>query len=233
MSSAKAIRVGRKEKADCISADGFKNPILGLEINLIKQLQAVDSNSSGVSFQKRKILLDALQNLADTNLGYKKPLERAISCWRPKLQNTNNSEFAAVSNLLSSQEEYKEARLRLMDQAKINETLTDELKQVEEETERLNLETRQMRERLYNQSDHFSHVRKLSGEMHSLKKAFDEMFIVKSNEDDVNDRFKEISDENDQLRTQLATLKFELEICSQINKRLGFNDQKDPASIIV
>ena len=87
-------------------------------------------------------------------------------------------------------------------------------------------ETISMKTKLFKESDHFAKARKLTEEMNQLKKSFEGMFEHK-NEEEITGKFAKMAAENDKLRTDLARMKFELELCTQISKRMKFIDQRE------
>lgn len=229
--SARTIRVGtsgRSTKPTTPRPESFKNPILGLEVNLIKELQEVETNFHGASYQKRKILLDTLEALANTNLGFKKQILLALRSWRPpeKPYPGENEEVEAVTDLIRTQKELKGAQDKLTTQKAKVDALKKELEELRSDTARLVNETKDMKEKIYSRSDHFSRARKLNEEMHSLQESFNAIFEPKD-DNQLTGKFADLARENDELRKQLGVLKFGLEVSSQITKRLQFIEKRN------
>ena len=226
--TARTIRVSSRGKTPSTPrVEQFKNPILGLEVNLIKQLQEVEKQYHGASYQKRKILLDTLEALANTNTGFRKQILYALNSWRkPPDSIQEEQEVSAISDLLRAQNDYKSVLKRVNSRKERIEQLKAQIEATKEDTEKMINETNAMKQKLFKESDHFAKARKLTEEMAELKKSFDGMFEQKS-EPQLTGKFAKMAAENDKLRTDLARMKFELELCTQISKRMKFIDQRE------
>ena len=206
--------------------DQFKNPILGIEIQLIKDLQTVENEYNSNSYQKKKVLIKALQDIADTNLGFRKQILYCINLLDPKTEiNQDNERLTTVTDLVRVQNELRELKKKKDNIQNENSILKNKLLSIKNETEEIEKKTFEMKQKLFNESDYFTKSRQLANEMKELENTFQNMFNNKK-DDEFDSKFKQLIEENDNLRKELSKLKFELEITTQITKRLKFIDQK-------
>ena len=227
--TARTIRVssGRGKTPTTPRVEQFKNPILGIEVNLIRQLQDVEKQYHGASYQKRKLLLDTLEQLANSNTGFKKQILFALNQWRrPPESIEEDKEISAISDLLRAQNEYKDTLKKINSKKDRIAKLKEQIETTKEETQKMVDETNAMKMKLFKESDHFAKARKLTEEMNELKKSFDGMFQRKK-EEELTGQFAKMAAENDRLRADLARMKFELELCTQISKRMKFIDERE------
>ena len=225
--SSRTIRVSARGKQTTTPRiEKFKNPILGLEVNLMKQLQDVENEYHGASYKKREILLDTLEAVANTDLGFKRQILYALNAWRkPNTADGESNEVNAISDLLRAQNDYREVQNNYNNAKNKIEDLKRQIEETKNDTQRIGDETNAMKTRLFRESDHFAKARKLTEEMIGLKTSFDGMF-QKSTKDEYTGKYKEMADENEKLKVELSRMRFELELCSQISKRMKFIEQK-------
>ena len=116
--------------------DQFKNPILGIEIQLIKDLQTVENEYNSNSYQKKKVLIKALQDIADTNLGFRKQILYCINLLDPKTEiNQDNERLTTVTDLVRVQNELRELKKKKNNIKNENSILKNKLLSIKNETE--------------------------------------------------------------------------------------------------
>lgn len=224
--TARTIRVTRASKPNATPAEQFKNPILGIEVNLIKQLQEVENEYHGASYKKKQILLDALEQVAQTNLGFKKQIMTAVNAWRkPVTDTTVDSDVTAITDLLRAQNDFKAVKEKYQNSQSKIQQLKQEIENTRAETDKIIEETKKMKEKLFQESDHFAKARKLNEELAELQKTFENMFKPKT-EQTVSSEIAELQRENEALKKELVKKRFELELSTQISKRLRFIEER-------
>ncbi|EAY06820.1 hypothetical protein TVAG_313950 [Trichomonas vaginalis G3] len=224
--TARTIRVTRSSRKSTTPIDQFKNPILGIEVNLIKQLQQVENEYHGSSYKKRQILLDALEQIAQTNLGFKKQIMTAVKAWRKPVDDTSaDNDVTAITDLLRAQNEFKTVKEKYQNSKSKIQQLKDEIESTKAETDRIIEETQKMKQKLFLESDHFAKARKLTEELTQLQTTFDNMFKPKE-EVQLTGNLADLSRENENLKKELVKMRFELELSSQISKRLRFIEER-------
>jgi len=206
-------------------SDGYKNPILGIEVRLMKQLQEIDTDYHGASIQKKRILVEALEALAATNMGFKKQFKYVIELLQPNTRNVEQERMKTVTDLIRLQDELTIEKQKKNLMTSEIEALKLELFNLQEENKQIIEETNQMKQKLFNQSEYFSKSRQLSNEIQQLQESFNTMFKTKV-DDNGTGKIAELLKENEVLRKEMNRLKYELEIATQITKRLKFLDQK-------
>ena len=156
----------------------------------------------------------------------KKQILYALDFWRKPAESIQeDQEVNALSDLLRTQNEYKTILKRVNNKKERIKQLKHQIEATKEETQKMVDETNAMKTKLFKESDHFAKARKLTEEMNQLKKSFEGMFEHK-NEEEITGKFAKMAAENDKLRTDLARMKFELEMCTHSCKTLFFLMEK-------
>lgn len=200
----------------------FKNPIFGVHIHLIQSLATLHSDNEYYHEDKKKFVLDALEELTFLNEGYESQLEAVLRNWRPKERECHNLfDNTAITDIVDYRSQMKELdQLNESYQHKIH-FLQQELLAVELDTEKLVKETEEMKRRLFYESDHFSQIRGISKTLKSLQTTYDDMFIW-NRPKVVSKEVQEMLDENVELKKNIQKLKYELEVTNQYSKRMRF-----------
>ena len=207
----------------------FKNPILGIEINLMREIQEISSNFHSTSYKKRNLLLNALEDLANSGTGFQDQILYASYKWNPSQQALNRSsdeaaEVNAVAELMKKQVEFRQVAQKHSEETLAVESLQKQIDTANEEISKYREGTKHFQSRLQNDSDHFASVRKLRDELISLQEDFEKIFS-KEEKHEKNDEIAALEQENEELRQEIAKMKFELDITTQINRRITFLKQ--------
>jgi hypothetical protein len=205
-------------------AESFKNPLLGIEVNLLKQIQAVNSKHFETSFFKRNVLLDALDDIASTGLGFEDQLQEVVTKWRPPTATAPSApESYPLSDLIRAHRVCREAIDEQALKHKRNQQIREEISKTEAITMHFYSDVEAMKKRLSQESDHFALPRKLNRALAELETDFVAMFsavrIAKA-----KDELAELEAANATLRGQLYRQRYELEICEHISSRLRLTD---------
>jgi hypothetical protein len=205
-------------------AESFKNPLLGIEVNLLKQLQEVNARYFETSYHKRNVLLDALEDLASTGLGFQQQLRDLVRAWRPEnCSNPTLFEATALKDLMHAQRVCRDAVGDKSAQEKRCQELTEEIRNTEAITMKYYNDIEQMKKRLHNESDHFALGRKLNRELGNLERDFMKMFSD-SRKSRPASEMADLEAENARLRGQVYRQRYELEICEHISAHLRLGD---------
>lgn len=200
----------------------FKNPIFGVHIHLIQRLATLHSDSEYYNEDKKKFVLDALEELTFLNEGYESQLEAVLRNWRPKERECHSLfNNTAITDMVDYKTQIKELdKINERFQHKIH-FLQQELLAVELDTEKLVKETEEMKRRLFYESDHFAQIRGISKTLKGLQTAYNDMFI-RNRPKVVSKEVQEMLDENVELKKKIQKLKYELEVTNQYSKRMRF-----------
>lgn len=200
-------------------AETFKNPLLGIEVNLMQKLQEVDEQYHDTSYKKRNVLLDAIEDIANTKTGFRKQLLDVLKVWRPPDTDKNLFKTPALMDLMRTQ---KQLRNVASDHEKADNKirhLKQEIQMTELEIDEYQQKISLLREKLKNKSDHFSLARHLNNSLVNLQDSFNNIFVMPKSKPS-NDEFSNLLSENRQLRKDRERMLYELNICKQITKRM-------------
>jgi hypothetical protein len=204
-------------------AESFKNLLLGIEVNLMKQIQQVNDQYYETSYHKRNVLLDALEDIGGTGLGFERQIARVVCQWRSVSGRGEVCETKPLTDLFSAQRSCRAAAETAAGAARNVAAIDDELREIEKETERYLRETERMQRQLNEQSDHFALARRLTRALAELQAAFAEMFENARKETEFEE-VAGIAKENAELRRTLLEKQFQLEICSATTRRMQIQE---------
>ena len=213
----------RKAKAEPgPRVDEFKNPLLGIEVNLRKRLEEIEGLYKDTSVQKRDILLDALEDVAATGLGFRKQIEGIVRYWRPPQPTREEVDMFHVTTVkcvLRAQRDCEGAAERRDQKRARCEEMKAQLDEVEAANRALEDEIIELEHKIRNESDHFAVARKVDRGIRELRQSFAEMFMRKMPRDE-DQEMVDLAAENAQLKKDIARQRCELEICQKITEKL-------------
>lgn len=201
------------------SAETFKNPLLGIEVNLMQKLQEVDEQYHDASYKKRNVLLDAIEDIANSKTGFRKQFLDVLKIWKPPETGDNLFKTPALLDLMKTQ---KELRNVASDHEKADNRiryLKQEIQMTELEIDEYQQKIELLKEKLKDKSDHFALARQLNNSLISLQDSFNNIFVPQKTKQS-NDEFSDLLNENRQLRKDRERMLYELNICKQITKRM-------------
>ena len=214
----------RVKKPNFEQAASYRNQLLGIERLMARRLKDNEEFYRNSDERKRDILLDALEDVADANLGFEDQIRRVISTWRKpytrdleiELMESEHAKHIATENLqtLRTDEATKQAEIA---------ELESEIADYETEISALEDAIREQRSRLFMASDLFARERVTSQQIRRLQFNFDDMF-AKARETEVlddTDELIQMKKDNAFLRKELARKQYEVEIAAQITKKLA------------
>lgn len=220
----------RVKKPNFEQAVNYKNQLLGIERLLGVRLKENEDFYRNSDDRKREILIDALEDIADTNLGFSDQLQQVIATWRKpynpnmeqELIESEHQRSTAIESLcqLKSEAGSREAE---------NHRLEDEIARCQDEIRALESAIDEYKTHLSMDSDLFSRERGTSDALQRLQADFDQMF-EKVHEVDIQDDTDELiqmKKDNAILRKELSRKQYEVEITAQINKRLAILTKHD------
>jgi predicted RNase H-like nuclease (RuvC/YqgF family) len=201
-------------------AESFRNPLLGIEVNLMKQLADVTSKYHSTSYHTRNVLLTAIEDISKTGLGFERILTRVAEKWRPPETAADDVfETLALADLMKMQRSCREAAGQRASQSERVQDLLRQIKKTEASTEKYLGRIEELKSRLKTASDFFALPRKLTRSIGELHGALTEMF--RSGQDQNTDAEIEALDaENVELRKQRLQQEIELRICANITWQL-------------
>ena len=194
----------------------FRNPLLGIEVNLRRHLESLDESDVD---QRKDLILDALIDVADTGLGFEKQIRRLVRQLRPPSTQDEFFQVTATKNILRAQRHCNDAEnLKQERENRCNE-LRAKLDALNSENTQLEARISELEDKIMNESDHFSLMRKADQSLRQLRLKFAEMFIRKR-PTLVDQECIDLAEENTQLRQTVARQKVELDLCHEITKRM-------------
>ena len=203
-------------------ADEFKNPLLGIEVSLRKRLEEIAGLYKDTSVQKRDVLLDALEDVAATGLGFRKQIEGIVRYWRPPQPSREEVDMFHVTTVkcvLRAQRDCEGAAEKRDQKRARCEEMKGQLDDVEAANKALEDEISELEHRIRNESDHFAVARKVDREMRELRQSFAAMFMKRVPREE-DQEIVDLAAENAQLKRDIARQRIELEICQKITEKL-------------
>lgn len=222
INSPRKVKIKTKGK-NTPGAETFKNPLLGIEVNLIQKMQEVDEQYHDTSYRKRNVLLDAIEDIANSKTGFRKQLLDALRIWRPPESNNNLFKTPALLDLMRTQ---KQLRNVASDHEKADNKiryLKQEIQMTELEVDEYQQKIELLKEKLKNKSDHFALARQLNNSLVNLQDSFNGIFTTQKAKPNSGE-FDDLLKENRQLRKDRERMLYELNICKQITKRMEISE---------
>ena len=201
----------------------YRNPILGIEVNLRKELQNAELSPT----MKQKLLIDALEELAHSGCGFEKQLMHVVHFYRPEPSTTAKSEISStVADLVRAQNinrDLERERYELETQIKnLQEEIEITKVQINDTKERIE----STKEKILKKSDTFKSARELHEKLNDLLVQFDGIFEKKEDTQVYDQQTKAMIEDNTKKKKELERLKYELEIAKQITKRLQLQEKQ-------
>ncbi|OHT11497.1 hypothetical protein TRFO_19036 [Tritrichomonas foetus] len=198
----------------------FKNPLLGIEVSLNEKLHENKRLFKDSVVRKKNFLIDALEDIALTNLGYQEQISQVVSFYRKPVSEDMET------RLRSTKQDIEHAQDYLNGLKKEDLELDQTLKQLEEEIEKVEKETLdyqdkidEVRKNIYSNVDLFARYRLIGDALKGLQADFNDMF-VNAKPPKYYSENEEMGKDNENQRRNLARLKNELQITNQVSKRL-------------
>ncbi|OHT09895.1 hypothetical protein TRFO_04444 [Tritrichomonas foetus] len=204
-------------------AETFKNPLLGIEVNLRQKLNEVNEQYHDTSYRKRNILMDALEDIANSKTGFNKQILDVLSVWKPPPSDHETYRTTALADLMRQQKELRKV-------ASNHQQVDDNIRKMKQDIQMAYIEAEEYKEKiedlkvvLMKQSDHFALARKLTSSLKELQESFNEIFTPPKEREDTEE-VKNLLLESAQLRKDRTRMLYELNIAKQISKRLELNE---------
>jgi hypothetical protein len=206
-------------------AESFKNALLGIEVNLQNSLSDVTSQSHSSSSPARNVLLNALDDVARTGVGFERILLRLVDLWKP-IDSTEAVilQTDALTELFRMQRSCREvADHRQNESAKVG-TLLDETNETEKMTQQYQTDICEKKTRLNTGSDIFGLPRKLNRTLVGFQQSFvDSLKPPKGRP--TADEIEALEAENKELRCQKLQQEIEIRIENAICDHITSHDE--------
>lgn len=212
-----------------IQAEKFKNPIIGIQINLMRELQVLSSSYDFTSYKRKNIILDSIEQLANSGTGFHDQFMYALRYWRPNLDtypeelNVKN-DLDNVATLMKKQVDLRQIAQQHANEELEIQNLQKQIEAIEQEKSQYKADIKQMKQKLQLESDNFSSARRLHEELEELQKEFDSIFQSEISISK-NPEIQALEKDNENLSKYLEQLKYEIEIANSINRRIIFLKQ--------
>lgn len=185
------------------------------------QLKENDELYRGQVYQKQEIMIDALEDLAAADLGFRDEILAITEKWRKP----DPREIGEGAMLAARDREMKIQRLERLrnEQTEAQNEVKkaeNDVESMKNEIERLRTGIQDMKQRVFAEADIFSYVRERSDAIVGLQKSFEALF-VREEPEQYSDEFETMLKENALLKHTLAQRKCELDIAGQITKRMA------------
>lgn len=206
--------------------ESFKNPLLGIEVNLRKQLQEIEEKYHAASYHKRNILLDALEDIAESNQGFKSTILAQVRVYRPPpVIRPENDRTFNLTNLIRSQNDFREVLADHSHSEIVVSDLEMQIKETNKQTEEYERKIQKLGTKLKNESDHFAINRKLNREMAILQHNFNDIFSY-ADAPIEHPEIEKLIQDNIALKKNYAKLTNELKICEGITRKMKMFEEK-------
>jgi predicted transcriptional regulator len=207
-------------------AESFRNPLLGIEVNLLKRLADVTSQYHSTSYHVRNVLLNAIEDVARTGIGFERVLLRVVEQWKP-IDPSEDGIFQtdALTELFRMQRSCREVADHRQNQSAKVQNLWDQIHETEAMTQQYLKDITEMKNRLNTGSDLFALPRKLNRTLGELQQSFVDIFNPPRNIPS-SDEIQALEAENIELRRQKLQQEIELTICQHITRRLEFTNDE-------
>ena len=221
-SRLKTPRTVKTQGRNTPRAETFKNPLLGIEANLMQKLEEVNEEYYDTSYKKRTVLLDALEDIANSKTGYKQLILNVLETWKPPPVHTESDRTSALTELMRTQKEYRKVAESHQHQDETIQDLKDQIEKAIHETEDYQSQIQEMKEKLKT-TDYFALSRKLTTSLKDLQDSFNQIFNIPKRTEE-NPEIAQLIQESASLKRERTKLLYELNICLQVTKRLELNE---------
>lgn len=219
----------RTQGSNTPQVGSFKNPFIGIEINLLKEIQDIESVHKPTSKHKKTALLNALEDTANFDYGFKNQILYALSMLRPpEVDEESNEVFRMTSakDLLNTEREYSQVDIKKNTIDKRISKLKEKLDLVESQERQMKDDIEKMKDKLMNQNHRFEEFRTVRDKITVLQATFDKI-LSHADDDQTDPRIAELLKENHNLQKRIMKLKYELFTVNQISRRLQFLEEDE------
>ena len=217
----------KTQAANTPSATTFKNPLLGIEVNLMRNILENDVRHKPTSKRKLKILFNAIEDVAAVDQEFGPILRDVAEMLRPPEVPAIFCRTAVFCDLNQSMTKYKDLARRTREQAKRIENLRAQIAQIQKETEETAEETEKIKEKIFKESDHFARERSIAHKISNLEEQYQACFI-KSKPPELPPEIEALIADNTRLRREMIVKRQELELTNQMSKRMRLMDDHPP-----
>lgn len=217
MASSRKIQKPHFEQAPT-----YRNQILGIERIMNDRLKENDELYNGSLDNKREILLDALEDVSNANLGFHEQLRRVISTWRKpydRVKTKKKTTDDGLKDYYTVMEQLRNLQSQLQEEQNLTGSIKEQIEFTAKTISSLEAQIEDETRTLFRESDIFARERQTSDVVLSLQKQFDALFTVTKEEE--FPECAQLAKENEALRRELMKKKCELDIALQITKRLS------------
>jgi hypothetical protein len=208
--------------------DRFKDKFIGLQVNLLRKIQENDSIHKPTSMEKRKILLDAIEDLADLDPEFRYQLRQCSRFWRPTESHKGVFwETEVVHGLLQSQDDFAELNQVNNDLERRIESLQKYIKTTDIETERLQNEIHLMKDRFFRTGTISAGERRIQAQLTQLKEQYTKIFAKEENEIDRDTEDRRMKKE---LIEKIRLQKADLRLMKLITRRMQYFEGEESAT---
>jgi hypothetical protein len=199
----------------------YGNPLLGIEVSLGARLRQDKQLYHNSVDRRKELLLNALEDVANLNMGFKRDILDVIRCLRKPRRST-------ISVRVEPEDEFPEvddlAELKQLKE-KIVRDMEAEIESLSSTVSELTAEFESLKTSLFLEPDIFAEPREVSTMLGDIQKAYDAMFRRKPGKSDDTD-CRALSKDVNMLRREFAGRQVELHLAKQITKRLSFFVQR-------
>ena len=223
---SRSIRIAssrRVKRRNFEQATSYRNQILGIERFMTQRLEENKEIYNKLPELKREILIDALEDVAEVNLGFHDQIQRVIRTLRKTYDGELEREVKEYENeSMQVSADLRDSKIEISEREAQNQDLEAQIQAVTKEIEDLENEIEQQKSYLYQESDLFARERDASSAIKKLQLDFEQMFekAKKKEPSRDSDAIIEIENENRMLKKELDRKRYEVEIAAQITKRL-------------
>ena len=210
----------KTKAANTPSATSFKNPLLGIEVNLIRGIMENDRHHKVTSKRKKKMLFDAIEDVAALDAEFGHILRDVVEQFRPpEIPENIFIRTAVFSDLNQSMSKFKDLSRSVKRTEQRIASIRQEIERLKRETIQVQQETELIKSRIFSESDHFARERNISQRITKLERQYQSIFI-KEKPPDVAPELRALLIENERLRREKEVKRRELDFISQISKRM-------------
>jgi hypothetical protein len=203
-----------------LAPERFRNLLLGIEFNLRRRLENVTSKDMELSYYKKCILLDALSDLANINMGFRKQILSALGNWTStESEDLETAENPKLKKLLRAERIYRESTAQHAEIEKRCAKLCEEIQDIQRDIEADLKLMDELKKELSMRSDHFALARKNHAILIGLQNSFSEMFGNTRKTESIP-QLEKITEEHKALTSETLRQDFTLKICTQVTNRM-------------
>jgi hypothetical protein len=211
-------RVPAAGRVNFEEAAAFHNELFGLQLALTERLGDTDGlDAENAAKRKQGLLLDALEDIANLNLGFRADLLGVVHKFRRRAVSPSSLYLESLDHRATDIDGLVALRALRLERIAEKE---QELEGLTSEVSNLKAEFEEVKAKLFEDPDRFADLREARGTMECLQESYDRMFAPAEQADDEESRI--LTREIEYLRNSLARVQIELHVAKQITRRVSF-----------